>query len=431
MLDEELRDAWHERERTVSISPVLNLAPEGLVLGAGTVLVAADGVRRLRHLEGQEARVLALLSAAYGREVAPSVLGNIERAAKSWSEGDDCLAYIHLAHSGLQVPRDPRASACRLFIADSLMNAGVSPRTIFEALQVGASYIDVVEKVYNPAEPRVPAGSGRTSGEWTRGLSVLGDLTAQAAEQLGRFALRLMSPALGEVAAAFGLLFIPSPNNVRVEGEVEGVPGLSYAWNSDESLLHLTYENADGGQNAFSAQLENDVFRDERGQVVGHVLSDGSIAIDPAAVFPDLANDNEPRLCPMPGLDKPGESGRDYEDYVKGIVNPVDTTPRYWGFQLLNPVTGELVYYDDCQHSTGMMVEAKGPGYAGLLTFDEGRESVADEFLNQSARQLDASGGRLIRWYFAEPAAAEFARELFRASGGGRDRIDIEDLPWP
>jgi hypothetical protein len=81
MLHERLRNAWHAREQAIAISPVLTLAPQGLVLGAGTVLVPADGSRRLQSLKGQEARVLALLSAAYGRAVAPSVLGNIKRAA--------------------------------------------------------------------------------------------------------------------------------------------------------------------------------------------------------------------------------------------------------------------------------------------------------------------------------------------------------------
>jgi len=116
---------------------------------------------------------------------------------------------------------------------------------------------------------------------------------------------------------------------------------------------------------------------------------------------------------------------------VKSVVNPVDTTPRYWGFQLLNPETGKFVYYDDCQHTTGMMVDAKGPGYARLLTFDAGRRSVRDEFLYESSRQLAALGNRQLRWYFAEPAAAAFARQLFATSDGGRDRIEIVDLPWP
>lgn len=71
MLHQRLRDIWHAHECAVPIHPVLTFAPEGLVLEAGTVLVPADGPRRLQSLGGQEARALALLSAAYGRAVAP------------------------------------------------------------------------------------------------------------------------------------------------------------------------------------------------------------------------------------------------------------------------------------------------------------------------------------------------------------------------
>lgn len=429
MFDKEMRDAWHARERAVPISPVLNLTPEGLVLGAGTVLVAAEGERRLRSVQGGQARVLALLSAAYGRAVRPSVLGNIERAAKCWREGDDCLAYIHLAHTGLMAPRDPRAAACRLFVTDQLMKAGVSSRIVFEALEVGAAYIEAVEKLYNPGQPRVPAGSGRASGEWTRVLSWLGDLTAEQIAELGTFALRF-----GGAAAAFGLLFIPSPNKIRVEGEVPGLPGLRYCWNRDETLLHLTYDRPDGSRSTFAAQLHEDVFRDARGQVVGRVLPGDSVAIDPAAVFPETANDNNPKLCPEAGPDKPGEAGRDYADFVKSVVNPPPDipTPRYFGFQLPNPFNfGGLVYYDDCQHSTGTMVEAKGPGYANLLLYEWGADLIAREWLKESGRQLDASQGRPLRWYFAEKEAAAFADELFSKAKEGRERIEIVVLSWP
>jgi hypothetical protein len=69
------------------ISTVLRIAPEGVVLGAGTILLSADGPRQLRTTNGCEARVLALLSAAYDRAVGPVVLGNIDRAAKAWNAG--------------------------------------------------------------------------------------------------------------------------------------------------------------------------------------------------------------------------------------------------------------------------------------------------------------------------------------------------------
>jgi hypothetical protein len=425
VLDKGLRSAW--RERPVSISPVPRFLSDGLVFGAGTVLLAAEGARRFKNLEGQDARVLTLLCAAYGRPIAPSVLGNIKRAANSWSEGDDCLAYVHLAHAGLAEPEEPYEAARRLFIADALMKAGTKPRTIIEALDFGPHYADAVEKLYNPVQPRVSAGSGRISGQWTRYLSFLGNLPAVSAESLGDFAVGLLARAGGAAEVAFQVLFIPSPNDIRVEGDVPGMPGLRYAWNRDETELHLTYDGSDGAQSTFTAQLEDDVFRDQSGGIVGRILPDGNVAIDLHA-FPSIpANDDEPRLCPLPGLDKPGELGRDYEDYVKSVVNPVDTTPRYWGFQLLNLQNCKMAYYDDCQHSTGLMVDAKGPGYTQLLQFPS---KVRQEFLDESARQLAALGTRQLRWYFAEFEAAESARALFRAAGGGRERIDIEFLPW-
>ena len=399
-------------------------------------MVPAHGARQLTSLDGQEARVLALLAAAYGKAVAPKVLGNIARAADAWRQGDDCLAYIHLAHSRLPELPETQEAPRRLFLAEGFLNAGGSPRALFKALDLHAAYIDAIEKVYNPAEPRVPADSGRPSGEWTRGLSVLGDLTAEAADQLGSFALRLLGASLSEgaaAAAAFGLLFIPSPNKLSVESEVDGLPRVNYAWNHDESTLHLTYDNPDGGRSTFSAQLEDDVFRDEGGQIIGGVLPDGTIAIDTAAVSVDLAQDNQPKLCPTPGPDHPGgsEIGRDYEDYVKSIANPDNPTPRGWGYQLPNPEkNGNPVYFDDCQQSTGMMVEAKG-NYAGVRSFEPSRSKNSAEWLEQSAAQLAAAGGRPIRCTFAEPETKTFAEKLFRSAGGGRDRIETQILPWP
>jgi hypothetical protein len=143
--------------------------PQGLMLGAGTILVPAEGVRKLQSLHGQEQQILALLSAAYGTAVAPSVLGNIERAAKSWSEGDDFTAHIHLALTGLRALDDFPRAAHRLCMAKGGLDHGASPRDVFEALHLDANYIDALEKLYNPAQPRVPAGHGRTSGQWTSG----------------------------------------------------------------------------------------------------------------------------------------------------------------------------------------------------------------------------------------------------------------------
>jgi hypothetical protein len=198
-------------------------------------------------------------------------------------------------------------------------------------------------------------------------------------------------------------------------------------------VLHFTYDAGDGEQHTFAAYVDGDTFRDEQGRVIGRLLPDGGILIDSAVASPDLVKDDEPRLCPIPGPDKPNERGREYENYVKPFVNPPpNTTLPGIGFQLPNPeADGKLVYYDDCRLTTGMMVEAKGPQYDGLLGFDQGMESVIKEWWEESGRQIAASDGRPVRWYFAELNAALWARELFdNDTDGIRQRIEVVFLPW-
>jgi hypothetical protein len=168
VLYERLRDGAPAREWAAFASPAMIFTPQGLMLGAGTILVPAEGIRKLKSLKGREQQLLALLSAAYGTAVAPSVLGNIECAAKSWSEGDDFTAHIHLAHTGLHPLADFANAAHRLRMAKGALDHGASPRAVFEALRLDVHYIDALEKHYNPEQPRVPAGHP-DGGEWTTG----------------------------------------------------------------------------------------------------------------------------------------------------------------------------------------------------------------------------------------------------------------------
>ena len=142
------------------------------MLGAGTVLAPRDddpgGANRLR-LDGEEPRLLTLLSVAYGRPVDASILGTIRRASKRWSAGEDCLAAMHLALAGLRKLDDARDAARRLFIADGLMADGVAPRDIWTALEFDPTPLDDLEKLYNPNEARNPKGDGDISGRWASG----------------------------------------------------------------------------------------------------------------------------------------------------------------------------------------------------------------------------------------------------------------------
>lgn len=60
-----------------------------------------------------------------------------------------------------------------------------------------------------------------------------------------------------------------------------------------------------------------------------------------------------------------------------------------------------------------MLVEAKGTGYARLLTLDPIEEELRGDWMDQATRQVEASGGRKIEWDFAEVEAADYAREIF------------------
>jgi hypothetical protein len=51
-MDQGLDEAWHARQCVSPIYPVRYLAPEGLLLGAGAVLVPADAAGRLTSLGG-------------------------------------------------------------------------------------------------------------------------------------------------------------------------------------------------------------------------------------------------------------------------------------------------------------------------------------------------------------------------------------------
>jgi NADPH-dependent ferric siderophore reductase len=118
------------------------------------------------------------------------------------------------------------------------------------------------------------------------------------------------------------------------------------------------------------------------------------------------------------------------------LINPPPEgpTPSGYVYYLPNPKqNGEPVSYDDCEWKTGrIMFEIKGETNAKLLTsrYDALKTSTADKILEQSARQIAASGGRPIVWVFAEKEAAQFVRVLFDKVGRGRQFITVVYIPW-
>jgi len=166
-----LRKGWETRVRTTSIEPTPSITEAGLVLGAGTVLARRITDRQGRPalaIDGNEERIAALLAVAYGSAIAPETISHIRRASERYARGEVGLALIHLARTGLPRLSGPKGAAYRLFIGEALLEGGLAPHDLLKAAGgIDPSVLDRVVKGFNVAEPRIPAGNGIESGEWT------------------------------------------------------------------------------------------------------------------------------------------------------------------------------------------------------------------------------------------------------------------------
>lgn len=162
---QQLDDEWRARRRVDPIETVMRFGDTGLVLGIGTVLSKAGSSPRDIAIDVSELRFLTLLAAAHLRPATPLGLAHLRKAAERRREGQDALASMHLALSGLDRLERPVSDARRLFFADRLLGGGFAAETIVRALDLNSPN-DYATK-YSPDQPRVPAGSGRPSGQWT------------------------------------------------------------------------------------------------------------------------------------------------------------------------------------------------------------------------------------------------------------------------
>jgi hypothetical protein len=158
---------WHDRGLGCPLHREMTFTQAGLVLGRGTLLAEFEkkGPAHGLAFDGKEARIFSLLTAAYREPLAGGAIEKIRRAGEFWRAGEKALAQIHLAFMGL--PKIDEADAYRLFLAGTALEKGVSPSDLMKALGFRRAARDI-EK-YNPDQPRVPAESGRESGQWTSG----------------------------------------------------------------------------------------------------------------------------------------------------------------------------------------------------------------------------------------------------------------------
>ncbi|HEV2546310.1 MAG TPA: hypothetical protein VGU20_03150 [Stellaceae bacterium] len=140
----------------------MSFAGDDLVLGAGTCL--AQLRRGAPSIDGQEGRILTLLSVAYWRPIPTQVLKLIRAAVRAYGRGEKVLASIHLAHAGL--PTIERTNAdrefCRLFLAGRLLSAGVTPLRLLDGLGINTAPIRLLKA--SPDDPNHPGWPTGTPG---------------------------------------------------------------------------------------------------------------------------------------------------------------------------------------------------------------------------------------------------------------------------
>ena len=166
---QEVLEKWDARAR--GLRPRMEITGEGLTLGAGTMLagMARDERGRPRLALDDEPRVMALLATAYDQPVEAYVLGKMRRACDLWNEGEKALAHIHLAHAGL--PPCDEMRALRLFAADELIEAGVTPETLLKAQGIDPAPLTLLKPHFNSAQLRWAAGTRKS------GVAIPSDLT--------------------------------------------------------------------------------------------------------------------------------------------------------------------------------------------------------------------------------------------------------------
>jgi hypothetical protein len=244
-------------------------------------------------------------------------------------------------------------------------------------------------------------------------------LSPEAIAALGELGLaEAFSPAA--MVAAFiaaVLIEIGLLSNEDEDDESDTLPdGTRYRLVAGPDGYSLVITTPDGKEIPVPNAPDQEV-RDSRGQVIGYIR-DGIFVI----TQPDLTQ-NPGKACPEAVGDKRGRNrrmARVYEAYIQMLINQPPTKPGKgvplptpWWDMLANWRRFRRVMFDDCQHETGIMIEAKGLGYATLLR--KNKERTLDQWKDQARRQASAAEaqGRPLVWFFAEKAAADAARALF------------------
>jgi hypothetical protein len=232
--------------------------------------------------------------------------------------------------------------------------AGGEPKTSASAA-AGASSRGGATLAY--VAPAPAAGAGSLLAE---------DLSAAAVRGLAALAARLSAATI-----LFETIFIPSDNRIVEEGPIPGRPDVAYRWAHDESATAVTLKVLVDGQwrtLAVGGAAPNGLVFGRDGRAVARVVNgpgrrqtlvatvdalDRAVADlrgkDDEPVAAPIADDQEPRLCPVPEEEPRTTTSVNsiaYQEYVSGLRYPL----AIW--------FGGL-FFDGCDPPTGLLLEAK------------------------------------------------------------------------
>jgi hypothetical protein len=142
----------------------LTVTKEGILLGADTAIAKRRNDEDMAcEIDGREDQILALVGTAYGRPVSPSIIPHLRRAYQAYRRGDLVAAQRFLGVTGLRGLGDEEPASFRLFLADRLLQSGLTAEEFLTALSDGASSSDSLGKA-NPNDPKHPGWPAGTVG---------------------------------------------------------------------------------------------------------------------------------------------------------------------------------------------------------------------------------------------------------------------------
>ena len=334
-----LEKRWSRKASGV-LYRVPTITGHGVVVGHGTVLVRCRTNELGAAADADRAR--CLLAIAARRPAPPGIVETLLRALSCWERGERALARIQLAQSCATYVGNVE-DARRLFLAEVLLDAGMAPRALAAALELGSPDAEVAK--YDPDRPRVPAGSGQTSGQWAKdptsafvptALAVARATGPGLADALGADAiawLGTIAEGFSLPVALFGAAIIPSPSGRQsADGPVPDRPGLRFHVDYQSGTLRLFSPNDREATDALVAKLgQGGIYRDlASGVPVARAVAGDAVVIDldriPKAVTDVPSDDRDgPKLCPAPVPENTkGRMEFDvmYEQYIRDLNNP-------------------------------------------------------------------------------------------------------------